>query len=217
MSEYVDINYGEICKFYWNIYFLIFHSVDEQCSKDLEIDKKVSDIVRLEENNIYAWLDGATNSLGDLENILEFSNEENFFYFAMSNLNDARKRFEYFLNESKWSYPEEVYNYTKYDDLVVDYYDKFAGCEDVITIKNKYYFHYYRLSHRKNYYKYIKKYNLKFYENLEWFNKFVDECCENNNYDYPLKKIYYNIQKLSRDINVLKEEVDEKEDDCIEE
>ena len=184
-DKYKYINYKEICKFYWSIYFTIFESVTNVVYNDIK-DKSMEEVhamIKHEEGLIYGWLDKATWRLGDVEKVLEYSNEDNFFYYAMENFQNVRSRFESFLNESNWNYPELVYNYTKYDDLI-EYYDKVK--EEDNQLRHEYWIHYHKLNHRKTYFDLIKHFNKNLYSNMDWLIGFVDNSLQNIKYDYPL-------------------------------
>lgn len=213
-KDYIIIDYKEICKFYWSIYFSIVESVDNVKYGDIKdkTQKEIMEAINNEEGLIYGYLEKLSWRLGDVEELLEYSNEDEFFYYAMENFKEVSGRFESFLNETKWKYPQEVYDYNKYDDLI-EYYNNVKIKDG--TLRHTFWDYYNRLLHRKHYYVRVKKYEENITKDIDWLMTFINKSLQNKSYDYGIKKIHQDIVRLSFDINELKKEWKQTEDNEV--
>ena len=205
--EYREIDYEEICKHYWSIYFLISKTVsnirwnDDLIMGKSEVSDEILDKYNKESMRMRGWLERGTWRLGDLEGMLEYKDEYYFFYFAMNALSSMRHRFEEYLEDTDLEFPDDVYTYTKYDDIVMDYYQPIRlgrgkKYHKLREEQDKYWHYYYELMHRKSNYEWVKNDIFDAYRELAWLKEFTFKGIDNKDYDYNLSNIHNSIGEL---------------------
>lgn len=138
----MEINYEEISRFYRNIIHYIFNEIeniaptrwDEQSNQPIYSD---------EYKLAYSYLDKAIWRLNDVLKMSDYYDEENFEYFGLEHLSDARYRIADYLNEESnnlFINDEIVQNYTHYD-IIIDYYQS-------IGFNNNYFNYYQKILYR---------------------------------------------------------------------
>lgn len=104
---FIEINYKKISTYYHEIISYILYT-----SKEYDYDEYL---------NAYSYLERAIWRLNEIQEMSDFYNEKDFFYFGMENLSNARHRIQHYLEDTE----TELFNdlkYKKYDGLVIDYY-----------------------------------------------------------------------------------------------
>ena len=129
-----DIDYIEIANYFMDIINDI-HKIQNKITKwkwrdepqpSEELLKKAK-----EDYSSYYWsFDRAYDRAKDVIDLIEFKNETDFAYFALSNLNNTKARIEGFLKDALLEYPN--YNLNKYDNILKDYYNKMDSYEDAV-------------------------------------------------------------------------------------
>lgn len=121
------IDYKRISDYYKSIILYILNNLSYACAVEYNND---SEYIRTDYSkeeyeeeylNAYSCLERATWRLSELDEMTDFYNEENFFYFGMNNLSSARHRIEHYLENTSWNIFNDL-DYHKYDDLVIDFY-----------------------------------------------------------------------------------------------
>lgn len=221
-NEYKEIDYEEISNFYSEIYHLMSKTVSDikysdEALTQYPLSKEICDLYEKESLKQHGWLERGVWRLGDLDDMLDYSDEYYFFYYAMENLHNIRHRFEMYLNDTDLQFPSEVYDYTKYDDLVMDYYGsirtvKGKQYQGLREERNKYWNHYYSLLHRKSSYGWVRNDVYDVYEDLSWLSKFVYKSSELKDFDFNLTKVHDAMEDLMYEIYHLKNKVNKKEE-----
>lgn len=214
-----EINYKEICNFYWNIYHKINKIVsDTRWGEDVThpIPDEVIDKYEKETLNIDGWLERGAWRLGDLEDLLEYSDDKYFFYYAMNNLSNMRHRLEKYFEDTSWEYPTSLLEeYKKYDDIVMDYYQPIRlnqGEYHKLREEQSYWLDYYHnLLYRKSGYKWIKHDLSVLYRETGWLRQFVYGADKDRDYTYSVSKIHGSIQDLLYEIYILQSEVEKRD------
>ena len=119
----MEINYEEISRFYRNIIHYIFNEIENVAP--IRWDEQSNQPIYSDEYELaYAYLNKAILRLDDVLKMSDYYDEENFEYFGLEHLLDARYRIEDYLEESNSLFmnDEIVQNYTHYDNVIIDYY-----------------------------------------------------------------------------------------------
>lgn len=138
----MEINYEEISRFYRNIIHYIFNEIENIAP--IRWDEQSNQPVYSDEYKLaYDYLNKAILRLDDVLKMSDYYDEENFEYFGLEHLSDARYRIEQYLEESNNLFvnDEIVQNYTHYDDIVIDYYQP-------IRLNNDYFMYYQKILYR---------------------------------------------------------------------
>lgn len=212
--EYIEINYMEIVNFYEGIYHKICETVStDTYGEHYELYDTVSSEEKKEHENehmrIRGYLERGVWRLGYVEDMLNYSDKNEFFYYAMECLSSMRHRLQHYLENTHWKFPEEVYNYTKYDDLIIDYYQPIRlgeGKFHKLQGERDYWWEYYHdLHHRKViYYSMIDDIELV-RESLIGLEEFIRESIQNNDYKYNISRISDDLEDIIVDIYILEQ------------
>jgi len=121
-----EIDYASISKYYKNIILYILNNLSYTCAVEYNTGEYIHTDYSKEEYedeylNAYGYLQRATWRLSELDEMSDFYDDEDFFYFGMNNLSSARYRIEHYLEDTTWSIFTDL-DYHKYDDLVIDFY-----------------------------------------------------------------------------------------------
>lgn len=134
---FVEIDYKNISNFYSTIILKIFHELSKTYSvgDDGEFDDEFL--------NAYGYLQKATWRLNDIDEMTDFFNDEGFFYFAMNNLSSARHRIGSYLKDTEWKFEDKIiYDYQKFDDIVMDYFQTIRLNHNLYNENHKWYVYY---------------------------------------------------------------------------
>ena len=117
----MKINYKELCDFYQDIIWKIFNCLNKD--SPAVYDKENHNLKYSEEYlHAYGYLQRAEWRLSDTEEMKKYWNEDDFVHFGLENLSNVRSRIEHYLKDTSFKFPECVYEYDKYDDIVKKYY-----------------------------------------------------------------------------------------------
>lgn len=126
----------------------------------------------------------------------DYYGEEDFEYFGLEHLSDARYRIEQYLEESNNLFvnDEIVQNYTYYDDIIVDYYKPIRLNKDV---NNDYFMYYQKILYRDSNISHIQFEIDELKHNVEMLQNSIDHS------DYLANKsaIQSIIKELNNSIN----------------
>lgn len=114
----MKIDYDEICDFYISIYNMIFTEIDTFYPNTYE-----GMVVKYSEEYIkaYSYLQRAGWRLEEVKDMKQYYNEEDFKYFGLENLYNARNRIEHYLKNVEIEFTDSVYKYNQYDDIYADF------------------------------------------------------------------------------------------------
>lgn len=185
----MEINYEEISRFYRNIIHYIFNEIeniaptrwDEQSNQPIYSD---------EYKLAYSYLDKAIWRLDDVLKMSDYYDEENFEYFGLEHLSDARYRIADYLNEESNSLfvnDEIVQNYTHYDNVIIDY------CQS--GFNNNYFNYYQKILYRDSNISHIQFEIDELKQNVRMLQNSVDRS------DYLVNKS--TIQSIIKELNQL--------------
>lgn len=185
----MEINYEEISRFYRNIIHYIFNEIeniaptrwDEQSNQPIYSD---------EYKLAYSYLDKAIWRLDDVLKMSDYYDEEDFEYFGLEHLSDARYRIADYLNEESNSLfvnDEIVQNYTHYD-IIIDYYQS-------IGFNNNYFNYYQKILYRDSNISHIQFEIDELKQNVGMLQNSVDRS------DYLVNKS--TIQSIIKELNQL--------------
>ena len=120
----------------------------------------------------------------------DYYDEENFEYFGLEHLSDARYRIEDYLKESNSLFmnDEIVQNYTYYDDIIIDYYQS-------IGLNNNYFMYYQKILYRDSNISHIQFEIDELKQNVEMLQNSIDHS------DYLVNKSI--IQSIIKELNQL--------------
>ena len=197
-TEYREIDYEEICKHYWNIYHRINEEIDNKYPYGSEDYKKGED----EQLNVYGFLERGTWRLGELEDMYEFSDEPDFFYYAMEHLSNMRHRIQHYFEDSSFEFSQELYrDYKKYDSLVIDYYGpiRTSGWS---SEKHDCFDYYYKLMYRKHHYTFTQHEIENLRKDFDKLEEYIEESIKNKTYPISLESVHEKLQELDYDLSV---------------
>ncbi len=129
-----DINYIEIAEFFMDIINDIHKQQNEITGwKWREQEKPSDELLKQAEqdhSDCYWSFDRAFDRARDVISLIDFKDEPDFSYFAISNLRNTKSRIENFLKDALLKYPD--YQLDKYDDILEDYYNTMEHYEDAV-------------------------------------------------------------------------------------
>lgn len=195
----MEINYEEISRFYRNIIHYIFNEIENIAP--IRWDEQSNQPVYSDEYELaYGYLNKAILRLDDVLKMSDYYDEENFEYFGLEHLSDARYRIEDYLKDSNSLFmnDEIVQNYTHYDDVIIDYYQS-------IGLNNNYFMYYQKILYRDSNISHIQFEINELKQNVEMLQNSVDHS------DYLVNKstIQSIIKELNNSINKI--EIKQKE------
>lgn len=185
----MKINYEEISRFYRNIIHYIFNEIENVAP--IRWDEQSNQPVYSDEYKFaYDYLNKAIWRLDDVLKMSDYYDEENFEYFGLEHLSDARYRIEHYLEDSNNLFINDkiVQNYTHYDDIVIDYYQP-------IRLDNDYFMYYQKILYRDSNISHIQFEIDELKQNVEMLQNSVDHS------DYLANKS--TIQSIIKELNQL--------------
>lgn len=185
----MKINYEEISRFYRNIIHYIFNEIENVAP--IRWDEQSNQPVYSDEYKLaYDYLNKAIWRLDDVLKMGDYYDEENFEYFGLEHLSDARYRIEHYLEDSNNLFINDkiVQNYTYYDDIVIDYYQ-------LIRLDNDYFMYYQKILYRDSNISHIQFEIDELKQNVEMLQNSVDHS------DYLVNKS--TIQSIIKELNQL--------------
>ena len=190
----MKINYEEISRFYRNIIHYIFNEIENVAP--IRWDEQSNQPVYSDEYKLaYDYLNKAIWRLDDVLKMGDYYDEENFEYFGLEHLSDARYRIEHYLEDSNNLFINDkiVQNYTYYDDIVIDYYQ-------LIRLDNDYFMYYQKILYRDSNISHIQFEIDELKQNVEMLQNSVDHS------DYLVNKS--TIQSIIKELNQLLNKVE---------
>lgn len=154
MQKNMNIDYREIHDYYVDVINRIYNELSSYT--DTGEKKENAETIREEYMNAYGYLQRAGWRLDELDTMMEFKDEENFFWFAMNNLSSARHRIEHYLNNTNWVFKGD-FDYKKYDNIVMDYYQPFRTGDAFSYDNSRWWEHYWILESKVQTVKYLKE------------------------------------------------------------
>lgn len=124
-----EIDYEKITKDYMSIINMIskiIHDTQRRYSKGSE----EYNIIESDFLDWYGSSDKAYYRISDILDMSDFFDEEDFQYFALEKLSDARHRIESYIKRSSDLLDFNSINYKVYDDIVMDYYQPIRLSDD---------------------------------------------------------------------------------------
>ena len=185
----MEINYEEISRFYRNIIHYIFNEIENVAP--IRWDEQSNQPVYSDEYKFaYDYLNKAIWRLDDVLKMSDYYDEENFEYFGLEHLSDARYRIEHYLEDSNNLFINDkiVQNYTHYDDIVIDYYQP-------IRLDNDYFIYYQKILYGDSNISHIQFEIDELKQNVEMLQNSVDHS------DYLANKS--TIQSIIKELNQL--------------
>lgn len=185
----MEINYEEISRFYRNIIHYIFNEIENIAPT--RWDEQSNQPVYSDEYKLaYSYLHKAIWRLDNVLKMSDYYDEENFEYFGLECLSDARYRIADYLNEESNSLfvnDEIVQNYTHYDDVIIDY------CQS--GLNNNYFNYYQKILYRDSNISHIQFEIDELKQNVRMLQNSVDRS------DYLVNKS--TIQSIIKELNQL--------------
>lgn len=185
----MKINYEEISRFYRNIIHYIFNEIENIAP--IRWDEQSNQPIYSDEYKLaYSYLDKAIWRLDDVLKMSDYYDEEDFEYFGLEHLSDARYRIADYLNEepnSLFVNDEIVQNYTHYD-IIIDYYQS-------IGFNNNYFKYYQKILYRDSNISHIQFEIDELKQNVRMLQNSVDRS------DYLVNKS--TIQSIIKELNQL--------------
>lgn len=185
----MEINYEEISRFYRNIIHYIFNEIENIAPT--RWDEQSNQPVYSDEYKLaYSYLHKAIWRLDNVLKMSDYYDEENFEYFGLEHLLDARYRIADYLNEESNSLfvnDEIVQNYTHYDDVIIDY------CQS--GLNNNYFNYYQKILYRDSNISHIQFEIDELKQNVRMLQNSVDRS------DYLVNKS--TIQSIIKELNQL--------------
>lgn len=186
----MEINYEEISRFYRNIIHYIFNEIENIAP--IRWDEQSNQPVYSDEYKLaYSYLHKAIWRLDNVLKMSDYYDEENFEYFGLEHLLDARYRISDYLNDESNSLfvnDEIVQNYTHYDDVIIDYYQS-------IGLNNNYFNYYQKKLYRDSNISHIQFEIDELKQNVRMLQNSVDRS------DYLVNKS--TIQSIIKELNQL--------------
>lgn len=185
----MKINYEEISRFYRNIIHYIFNEIENIAP--IRWDEQSNQPVYSDEYELaYDYLNKAIWILDDVLKMSDYYDEENFEYFGLEHLSDARYRIEDYLKDSNSLFmnDEIVQNYTYYDNVIIDYYQS-------IGLNNNYFMYYQKILYRDSNISHIQFEIDELKQNVEMLQNSIDHS------DYLVNKL--TIQSIIKELNQL--------------
>lgn len=185
----MEINYEEISRFYRNIIHYIFNEIENIAPT--RWDEQSNQPVYSDEYKLaYSYLHKAIWRLDNVLKMSDYYDEEDFEYFGLEHLSDARYRIADYLNEESNSLfvnDEIVQNYTHYD-IIIDYYQS-------IGFNNNYFNYYQKILYRDSNISHIQFEINELKQNVRMLQNSVDRS------DYLVNKS--TIQSIIKELNQL--------------
>lgn len=185
----MEINYEEISRFYRNIIHYIFNEIENIAPT--RWDEQSNQPVYSDEYKLaYSYLHKAIWRLDNVLKMSDYYDEENFEYFGLECLSDARYRIADYLNENSnnlFINDEIVQNYTHYD-IIIDYYQS-------IGFNNNYFNYYQKILYRDSNISHIQFEIDELKQNVGMLQNSVDRS------DYLVNKS--TIQSIIKELNQL--------------
>lgn len=147
----MKIDYNEICTVYGNIIRNIFRCLNEDTPPIYDKENhnfKYSD----EYLNAYGYLQKAEWRLADTEEMKNHWVEEDFVHYGLENLLNVRNRISHYLHDTDFKFPDCVYDYKKYDDVLKIFCSELRntkGNEEKFTYYMNLHYHEGRIVHIK--------------------------------------------------------------------
>lgn len=147
MDRLNNIDYNEIADFYWNIISTIYKEINKGTHEPYWNKESKSMIYSDEYLNAYGYLQRAEWRYDDIKEMKDYYNEDYFYFFGLENLSSIRHRIEHYLEDTTFQFPQEVYDYKKYDELIIDLYGPIRL--NINNINSKHYNYYYNILHKQ--------------------------------------------------------------------
>ena len=81
--------------------------------------------------------------MNDIDEMKNYFKDDNFFYFAMNNLSSARHRISSYLKNTSLKFEDNsIYDYKKFDDIIIDYFQPIRLNHNLYNESHKWYVYY---------------------------------------------------------------------------
>lgn len=177
---YKEIDYGEISKYYTRIISYILNNLSYSTLKyhsDYIKTNYTEEEYEDEYLLAYGYLQRAGWRLSEVDEMIDFYSEPDFFYFGMNNLSSARHRIQHYLEATTWTIFKDL-DYHKYDELVMDYYQPIRlgedGFEEYYEISHEKWEYYWRLHSTAQMKHYVKQDCTEIRDKLDKFINYLD-------------------------------------------
>lgn len=193
----MEIDYEKIARFYQNIIHYIFEEIEKVTPTEWN-DKENRFIYSEEYHNAYGYFQKAIWRLGDVFQMKDYYDEENFEDFGLEHLSDARHRIEHYLesDDTKISFANDeiVQNYTHYDDVIIDYYQPIRLNRNV---HHDYFMYYQKILYRDSDISHIQSE----IDHLKWNLEMLQDSVNNSDYLLNKSAIQSIIKELNQSLN----------------
>lgn len=124
MANYLLKSLEGIKEYQYNVEYCNEDWTDCNCE---DITDEMIEKAHLDSIDCHWSFERASSRLHDVKKMIRFKDDEDFEYYAISLLINAKHRIESFLEDTRLEYPSEVYDTHKYDDILED--EKYLNCD----------------------------------------------------------------------------------------